>query len=79
MVGEAGLQAARINEIRQRFVCQIGIDGAGPVADEAREMVDLARFPGLDNQACQRSSALSEQMVVDGTDREEHGERCRRR
>ena len=79
VVPQAGLQASGFDQIRQGLICQIGIDGAGAVADEAREVVYLARLPGFDHQACQRSLPLSEQMVVNGTHREEHGKRGLRR
>ena len=51
---------------RQRLEGEIGIDRFGAVAGETGEMMDLARFAGLDHEADRGAQPLADQVMMDG-------------
>ena len=53
-------------QIFQRFDSQIGIDGAGAVADQEREVHDFARLARLDDEGDLAPCLLPHQMIVHG-------------
>ena len=55
---------------------QIGVHGAGAVPHQERDMVHFARIPRLDDERAARSSALSNQMVVDARRGQQARNRC---
>ncbi|MBS1153851.1 MAG: hypothetical protein H6Q89_5549, partial [Myxococcaceae bacterium] len=54
---------------------QPGSHRRGAVADQQREVVDLARFGGLDHQAGVAADAVAHQPLVDRRDGEQRGDR----
>ncbi len=62
-------------EIFQRFDGQIGIDGAGAVADEQPEVHDLARLAGFRDQRHLIARLLPNQVMVHGGERQQARDR----
>ena len=60
--------SARPCEAADRLEHQVRVDRAGAVADQRREVVDLARLAGLDDQAAAQARALADQVLVDGAE-----------
>ena len=54
-----------------RLEGEVRVDGAGAVADQQREVVDLARLAGLEDEPDQRAGAGPDQVVVDRRDRQQ--------
>ena len=54
---------------------QVRVDGGGAVADEQGHVVDLAGVAGLDDQADPGPGLLPHQVVVDGRDQQQRGDR----
>jgi hypothetical protein len=54
---------------------EVGVDRAAAVADQQREMVDLARLAGLEDEADAGAQALADEVVVQPGDRQEGGDR----
>ena len=54
---------------------EVGVDGGGAEAQQAGEVVHLARLAGLDDEAALRAQALADEVVVDGGDGQERGDR----
>ena len=52
------------DHVIERLEGQIRVDGAGAVADEKGEVMDLARFAGFDHQAHFRACPFADQVVV---------------
>ena len=59
----------------QRLEHQVRVDRRGAVADQRREVVDLARLAGLEHQAGLQARALAHEVVVHGGDREQRRDR----
>ena len=59
----------------ERLEGEIGIDRLGAVAGEAGEVMHLARFAGLDDEADRRAQALADQMMMHGRRREQRRNR----
>ena len=55
---------------RQRLEREIGIDRFGAVAGETGEVMDLARFAGLDDEADRGAKSLADQMMMHGRRRQ---------
>ena len=51
-------------DIVQRLVDEIGIHGRGAVADQAREMVRIARRPRFDDDICVATKPVLHEMVI---------------
>ncbi len=71
----AGRQLAGLDHGRQRLEQQVGVDGAGPVAEETGHVVDLAGLARLHHDARPQSRPPPDQVVVDGR----HGQQRRHR
>src|SRR5208283_3504120 len=63
--GDAIGQQAALGEALQGFDGQVGIDGAGAVADQQAKVHDLARLAAFDDQTDLGARAFADQMVVD--------------
>ena len=50
---------------------EIGIDRTGAVADQAGEVMHVARLAGLEDQADFRPRAFADEVMVDGRDAEQ--------
>ena len=59
----------------QRLEREIGIDRFGAIAGETGEMMDLARFAGLDDEADRGAKPLADQVMMHGRSREQGGDR----
>ena len=59
----------------QRLERQVGIDRAGAVADQQREVHHLARLTRFDNQRHLRARLLAHQVIVHGGERQQAGNR----
>ena len=70
-----GDEGPLLDELRDRLEGEVGIDRAGAVADQQREVRDLARLTGLDHDAAAGARALADQMVVNRARREQHRQR----
>ena len=68
-------QVALADHVIQRLEREIGIDGAGAVADEQREMMHLARLAASNTRPTCVRVALADQMVMHAG----HGEQRRDR
>ena len=68
-VGQAALR-----HVVQGFERQVRIDGAGAVADQQREVHDLARLARFDDQRDLRAGLLADQVVVHGGQRQQAGD-----
>ena len=64
---------------RDRVEREVGRDGGGAVADQEREVHDLARLARLDDQAAPRARALAHEMAVHGGGGEQERDRAARR
>ena len=62
-------------ELVERLERQVGVDGARAIADQGREVVHLTRLARLEDDARPQARALDHEMVVDGGDREQRGNR----
>ena len=56
------------DQLAERLEHQVRVDRARPVADQRREVVDLARLPGLEHQARLQARALAHEVVVHAAD-----------
>ena len=68
-------QQAAAGQIFQGFDGQIRIDRAGAVADQQREMHHLARLAGFDDQRHLGARPFADQLIVDGGQRQQAGNR----
>ena len=62
-VVDAG-HAAVGDELLERLEHQVRVDRASAVADQRREVVDLARLAGLEHEAGLQARALAHEVVV---------------
>ena len=60
------MDPALVDELLERLEHQIRVDGAGAVADQRREVVDLARLAGLEHEPGLQARALAHEVVVNG-------------
>ena len=51
---------------------EVGIDGVGPIAGEAGDMVHLVRLGGLDHDIAFQAHAGADELVLDGAEGEQH-------
>src|SRR5262249_54185396 len=58
------------------FESEVGVDGAGAVADQQGEMHHLARLGRLDNERHLGAGFFADQVVVDGGECQQAGDRC---
>ncbi len=56
------------------FEGQVGVDGAGAIADQQREVHDFARLAGFDDDGALRARLFADQVVVDGSEGEQAGD-----
>ena len=73
--GEVGGQLGAAVQVGERVEHQVRVDGGGAVADQRREVVDLARLAGLDHEAGLQPRALADQVLVDGAERQHRRDR----
>ena len=59
----------------ERLEHHVRVDRARAVADQRREVVDLARLAGLEHEPGLQARALAHQVVVDARDREQRRDR----
>ena len=59
----------------QRLERQVGVDRLGAIAGERAEMMDLARFAGLDDEADRGAEALADQVMMDARRRQQRRDR----
>ena len=74
-MGVVDLLGKLARQRRQRLEGQIRVDGFGAVARETGEVMDLARFAGLHDEADQRPQTLADQVVMHGRGREQRRDR----
>ena len=74
LLGPDGARQTRVH-MRHRLERKIGVDRLGPVACERSEMVNLACAAGFHNDAGAGAQPLAHQMLVDGTKRQQSGDR----
>ena len=60
-------------QVSQRFKGEIGIDGAGAIPEQQREMHHLARLARLDNEGDLIPGFLAHQVIVHGRQRQQTG------
>ena len=58
------VEQALTDHVIQRFKREIRIDGAGPVADEQREMMHFPRLAGFEDQANARARAFADEVMM---------------
>jgi hypothetical protein len=58
----------RPHDLLERLEHEVRVDGRGAVADQRREVVDLARLAGLHDEAGLQAGALAHEMVMHGGD-----------
>ncbi len=63
------------DQLVERLEHQVRVDRARAVADQRREVVHLARLAGLDDDPGPQPRPLEHQVVVDGGDRQQRGDR----
>ncbi len=63
------------DQLAERLEREVGVHRAGAVADEQREVHDLARLPRLDDEAATGAGALADEVVVDRGGREQARDR----
>ena len=68
-------QVALADHVVERLEGQVRVDGAGPVADQQREVMHLARLAALQHQADLGALALADQVVVDAGRRQQRRDR----
>ena len=61
-------------QVFQRLNGQVGVDGAGAVADEQGEVHDLARLARLDDESHLGAGFLADEVVVHGGERQQAGD-----
>ena len=72
-------EQALADHVVQRLEGQVGVDGAGAVAEQQREVVHLARLAALEHQADARARPLAQQVVLHRRDRQQRRDRRPRR
>ncbi len=65
LLARDALDHALADHVVERFERQIRIDRASAVADEKRDVMDLARVARLEEQRAARARALTDEMMVD--------------
>ena len=72
--GEAG-QHTFATQVADRVEREVRVDRAGAEAEQQAEVVDLARFTGLDHEADARARLLAHEVVVHRARDEQRGDR----
>jgi hypothetical protein len=67
--------AAVGDQLAERLEHQVRVDRARAVADQRREVMDLARLAGLEHEAGLQARALADEVVVDRPDGEQRRHR----
>ena len=62
-------------QVLDGFHREVRVDGGGAVADEQRDVVDLADVAGLDQQAHLGALLGADEVVVDGGGEQQRGDR----
>ena len=68
-------QPAVLDQLGERLEHHVRVDRRRAVADQRREVVDLARLAGLEHEAGLQARALAHEVVVDGGDRQQRRDR----
>ena len=68
-------QRAGVDEVLDRLERQVGVDGRGAVADEQRDVVDLAGVAGLDDETDAGAGLLADEVVVHGGGQQQRRDR----
>ena len=74
-IGAFAHDASFEDHLVERLEQQIGVDRAHAVADQRREVMDLARLPGLEDDPRPQARALEHEMVVHRGNREQRRDR----
>ena len=69
------LHAALAGETTHRLECQVRVDGARAVTDQAGEMVDVPGIARFNNNVGSHAQARADQMLVDSARRQQHRNR----
>ena len=75
LVGEVVRQLGAAVQVGERLEQQVRVDRGGPVADQGRDVVDLARLAGLDHDAGLQAGALGDEVLVHGAERQHRRDR----
>ena len=80
MIAFASVEAGRhvgavLDQLLDRLEREVRVDRAGAVADQQREVRDVARLAGLADETALRAQAFAHQVVVHGAGREQHRDR----
>ncbi len=73
--GQRFRQPALLDELGERLEHHVGVDGGGAVADQGREVVDVARLARLDHEPGLQARPLAHEVVVHRGDREQRRDR----
>ena len=73
--GQALRQHLAAAHVLDRVEREVGVDRGGAEPEEAREVVHLARLARLDDEAAPGAQALADEVVVNGRDGQERGDR----
>ena len=68
-------QAVLRDQLRERLEHHVRVDRGRAVADQRREVVDLARLAGLEHEAGLQARALADEVVVHPGDRQQRRDR----
>ena len=74
VVGAEGVEFAVGLECGDHLEREVGVDGVGAEADQAGDLVDVARVAGAGDDGGVEAPAVADEVVVDGGDGEEHGD-----
>ena len=74
-IGEVHLDGALLDHLADGLDGQVGIDGAGTITDEAGHLMDVAGLACLADDARPHALANTAEMMVNGADREQCGDR----
>ena len=68
-------QQRALGQLVERFEHQVGVDRRRAVADQRRHVMDVAGLAGLNDQTCPQPGAAPHEVVMDGANREQRGDR----
>ena len=69
------VELALADHVVERLEGQVGIDGAGAVADQQGEVMHLARLAALEDQADLGARAFADQVMMHAGDRQQRRDR----
>lgn len=66
-------QESLMDHVRERFECEVGIDGGAAISDEGGEVVDFSWFSGFEDESDAGASALADEVMMEAGDCEQCG------